>query len=198
MSRADIEAYFAQVPVWMKNDIRREIRLAHATRDREDLMRELDLLGGGNLLAALGLVTYSEALGRLRTWNRGFGYGRTPDECFLAFFDQMEDGRYRAFRLSWEASHPTTLYEALRCGLIHEYQPKVNSAVWIGADADFGLADEDGFLIFRVEPYFRHFCAEVDQLYAELLALPDPQVPPPLVKSKTGTNTAAPLVERSS
>jgi hypothetical protein len=41
------------------------------------------------------------------------------EEGFIEFFDGMEDGRYKAWRLAWEASHPTTtLYESLRCGLV--------------------------------------------------------------------------------
>lgn len=203
MTHADIHAYFAQVPVWMKNDIRREIQLARVTRKRPELMAELDRQGGGNLLAALGLVTYSEVLGLLRNWNRGRGYGRTPDECFLAFLDEMDAGNYRRFRESWEESHPgTTLYEVLRCGLVHEYQPKVDSKFWIGDGDPLGLEDEDGFLIFKVEPYHRHFGVEADRLYSELMQLPAPEIPPPLMKGRGGTMTGIgnlpPFVDRSS
>lgn len=193
MSRADIERYFAHVPVWMSNDIRREIQLARLAQTKPELMTELDLSGGGNVLAALGLVAYSEALGRLRIWNRGLGYGKHSEDCFLAFLDDMDGENYRRWREDWELKHPTTtLYETLRCGLMHEYQPKVDSEFWIGEGDALGLAEERGRLIFKVEPYHRHFGLEADRLRAELLALPDPQIPPPLVKGRApsaATNT---------
>lgn len=168
----------------MKNDIRREIQLARVTHSRPELMAELELSGGGNLLAALGLITYSEALGLLRVWNRGQGYGKR-DDCFRAFLDEMDGGSYRAWREKWEQEHPnTTLYEALRCGLVHEYRPKVDSEFWIGDGASLGLAEENAHLIFKVEPYFRHFSLEIDRLYAELMQLPSPEIPPPYLTGR--------------
>ena len=187
MSRADIEQYFARVPVWMKNDIRREIQLARLTQTRPKLMAQLELSGGGNLLAALGLVAYSEALGRLRIWNLGLGYGSRPEDCFHAFLDAMDGHSYRHWRQQWEQAHPTTtLYETLRCGLVHEYQPKVDAEFWMGDGHPLGLAEENGRLIFKVEPYHRHFSAEADLLYRQLMHLPDPQIPPPLLKGQRG------------
>lgn len=183
----------------MKNDIRREIQLARVTRDRPGLMAELELSGGGNLLAALGLVAYSEALGRLRIWNRGLGYGRHAEDCFLAFLDEMDGGSYRRWREHWEHAHPTTtLYETLRCGLMHEYQPKIDSEFWIGDGHPLGLAEENGRLIFKVEPYHRHFGAEADRLYAQLMALADPQIPPPLLKGAPASRAATPVVSPTS
>ncbi|MGH2499609.1 MAG: hypothetical protein ACRDF0_05920 [Candidatus Limnocylindria bacterium] len=116
-------------------------------------------------------MAYSEALGQLRIWNRNRTYGKTPDECFLAFFDEMHRGSYKRWREAWEQSHAATIYEVLRCGLVHEYRPKVNSKFWIGDGDELGLADEDGYLIFKVEPYFRHFAAEADRLHEELKRL---------------------------
>lgn len=183
MSRQEVDDYFAQIPGWMKSDIRREIRLAHLTRDEatRPVLAELDLLGGGNLLAALGLVSYTEALGLVRLWNQTdpHRYG-TTEECFLAFFDEMHAGAYKEWRLTWEDAHPSvSLYSALRCGLVHEYRPKVNAAFHIEEGAPLGLADERGELVFKVEPYFRHFCAEADRLYEELTVHPNPEIPPP-------------------
>lgn len=155
--------------------------MAEASWDQttRPVLEKLDLLGGGNLLAALGLIAYTEALGRVRLWNRTHRHGGN-EECFLAFFNEMDGGRYGAWRDRWEDAHPTTsLYEALRCGLVHEYRPKVDSGFWIEPGADLGLDEVDGRLIFKVEPYYRHFCAEVDRLYAELMAAADPEIPPP-------------------
>lgn len=187
MSQQDIDDYFAQLPQWMKNDIGREIRLAIATRgEHRGMLEQLGLLGGGNLLAALGLLAYTEALGGIRYWNAYEKHGK-PELCFLAFFDAMEGGSYSDWRLAWEARHcDTTLYETLRCGLAHEYRPKIASAFYIADGAPFALdEDAEGRLIFRVEPYFRHFSAEADRLHEELRQLPDPQIPPPYFKRRT-------------
>lgn len=194
MTRADVDAYFEQIPVWMKNDIRREIALARATRDEgtRKILEELELLGDGNLLAALGLVAYTEALGRVRLWNETPRRQGGAEESFLAFFDQMHERRYEAWRTAWERAHPTTtVYETLRCGLVHEYQPKIESEVWIGDGAELGLDEEKGRLIFKVEPYYRHFCAEADRLYEQLKAMADPEIPPPQLRSARSTATIA-------
>jgi hypothetical protein len=193
VTQGEIESYFAQIPVWMKKDILREINLARATEGpHRQLLIGLDIAGGGNLLAGLGLVSYTEALGRIRLWNRG-ERSPTTEECFLAFFDAMDGGSYQAWRLAWEAAHPdTTIYETLRCGLVHEYQPKVNSAFFIGDGAALGLAEENGELIFNVEPYHRHFSDEVDRLHAELRLNPAAEIPPPQRRKRPPPGGATP------
>jgi len=57
-----------------------------------------------------------------------------------------------------------------------------------------GLAEDRGRLIFKVEPYHRHFGAEADRLYAELVSLVDPQIPPPLIKGNPVAARPAPPV----
>jgi hypothetical protein len=192
----DIDDYFAELPVWMKNDILREIQLAHVSSTSAGRKALTDLgiaAGGGNLLAALGLVAYSEALGLLRFWNRRRTHG-TPEQCFLAFFDGMQGGAYKRWREVWEQAHGVTIYEVLRCGLVHEYRPKLDSAFWMGEGAGLGLADEDGRLVFKVEPYYRHFCAEADCLYEELKLLQNPEIPPPRFKPvKAGPPKRTPM-----
>ena len=131
----------------------------------------------------------------MRIWNRQRSYG-TPEQCFLAFFDEMDGSNYKRWREAWEQAHATTIYEILRCGLVHEYQPKLDSAFWIGDGQALGLAEENSTLIFKVEPYYRHFCAESDRLYEELKRLPDPQIPPPHLKTpkRGGVPIQTPLV----
>jgi hypothetical protein len=178
MTKADVEYYFDQFVVWMKKDIQREIEWARSGRD------------AGNLLCALGLVAYSEALGALRIWNR-FGVYGAAEQCFNAFFDALDDGSYGQWRLQWQTAHPeTTIYEALRCGLVHEYRPKVSSKFFFSFGEPRGLEDEQDVLVFKIEPYFRHFSDEADRLREEILRLPDPQVPP----AKTKTPWPAPPI----
>lgn len=200
MSHADIDAYFMEIPAWMQMDIAREIRLAVLSGDPSTVTRlaALGLSGGGNLLAALGLVSYTEALGLLRLWNRRKGFYPKTEDCFLAFFDAMHGGLYMSWRLTWEGRHPeTTLYETLRCGLVHEYAPKVDSAFWIAPGDPLGLDEDKGTLIFKVEPYFRHFGKEIEQLYTELHSLPEPEIPPPFLKKAFRGGPTAPTSLRS-
>lgn len=183
MSRPDVDEYFTGVGEWMRNDIRREIELARASETPEgtSALSELGIpAGGGNLLAALGLVAYTEALGRLRVWNtppRG-RYG-SASECFLAFFNRMAGGAYKAWWDGWSGNRGKSVYDVLRNGLVHEYSPKVDAEFWIGGGPGPGLASRDGVLIFRVAPYFRDFCAEQQVVRSELEAMSDPEVPPP-------------------
>ena len=113
----------------------------------------------------------------------------STEDCFLAVLDEMNGGTYKTWRLSWEARHPeTTIYETLRCGLVHEYQPKVDSAFYIGGDGDeLGLTEENETLIFIVEPYHRHFSAEADRLHAELRLNPAAEIPPPQRRKPRGS-----------
>lgn len=183
MSREEVAEYFGEIGEWMKNDIKREIELARVSQCAEGqrALSELGIpAGGGNLLAALGLVAYTEALGLLRVWNtttpRRYG---SPSECFNAFFDKMAGGRYEAWWDKWPGRLGKSIYDVLRNGLVHEYRPKVDSEFHIGAGQELGLAERDGVLIFRVAPYYSHFCTELDALHAELLRMPDAEIPPP-------------------
>jgi len=188
MTNPEIERFFNHIPIWMERDIFREIQLARLSADpvTKPQMLAWGIAGGGNLLAALGLVSYTEALGRVKFWNRTHRQGGS-EESFIEFFDSMEDGRYKAWRLAWEASHPTTtLYESLRCGLVHEYQPKVDSAFWIGDGHEFGLDEQDGVLIFKVEPFYRHFGTARQVLEAQLRSDLNAEIPEPKLRSPGG------------
>jgi GNAT superfamily N-acetyltransferase len=78
----------------MKTDISREINLAEATRgEHAELLRKLGIAGGGNVLAGLGLVVYTEALGRIRLCSN-YREERPPSRCFHEFFARMADGAY--------------------------------------------------------------------------------------------------------
>jgi hypothetical protein len=163
VSRADIELYFAEIGEWMQTDIKREIELARVSSSPigRAALAELGIPGGGgNLLAALGLVAYTEVLGRVRLWNAPNRVGY-PDEAqsFAAFFDAMAGGKYRDWWASWKPSRGKSAYHVLRSGLVHEYQPKVDAEIHIGTRVGLGLADEQGILIVRVDAYFRDFRA---------------------------------------
>lgn len=184
MTKADVDLFFAEFVTWMKTDISREIEWARAGKP------------AGNLLCALGLVAYTEALGALKHWNRNRFYG-TPEICFNAFFDEMDGGTYKRWRTAWEARRPeTTIYEALRCGLVHEYRPKVRSAFYFSFDHPVGIEEINGTLVFHIEPFFRHFSAAADGLRDELSLMPNAEVPP--AKTKRGWTGPAASVTPSS
>lgn len=186
MSKQDIDFFFDEYFNWMKTDISREIAWARSQQP------------AGNLLCALGLVAYTEALGHLRIWNRTGAHG-TPGDCFNDFLDSLDSNNYMRWRSAWEHRHQdTTLYESLRCGLVHEYKPKIASAFYFSFGDPLGLDEVSGRLIFKIEPYFRHFVDGGEQLRRELLRLPNPEVPPAKMKVATSVAAITPYVLPSS
>ena len=58
-------------------------------------------------------------------------------------------GSYLRWRTEWEQRHRgATIYEVLRCGLVHEYKPKVQSAFYFSFGDALGLAEDNGTLVF--------------------------------------------------
>jgi hypothetical protein len=147
-------------------DIRREIELAKARHDTTHPERKEHLeaarvqpSGGGNLLAALGLLCYTEFCGWLK-FNRSTASGNFND-----FFDTLGDGKnYTAFR----AKHK--VYDIFRCGMVHEYFVKRDFTVDMldGGGSDIGIAEEGGHYKFNVERYHRDLAAALSKLEAEL------------------------------
>ena len=146
---------------FIRQDIEREIVLAREGR------------GGGNFLAALGLLCYTDVLGGFITgsWERG-----TSRANFDAFFDRLGP-EYVAFRQAILPDDPYSLY---RCGMVHEYAVKVpcrirmlkgseTCGVWKGAS--------DGHFYFSVERYFEDFMKATWRFYEELMAEPNPSLP---------------------
>ena len=157
-----------------------------------DIQREIDLWNGGsgsagNLLCALGLLVYTEALGRVRRWN--FDNGRfyaadgseQPRLNFEAEFDRLGQGTYGQWRRDWEADrmNETSIYEVLRSGLVHEYRPKVLSNIHMGMGEGRGVSQDGDRLSFYILPYFDHFRASAADLLRALTAHPAPSLPTP-------------------
>lgn len=184
MSRAQINEYFAKIGRWMEDDIGREVKVAQLSDTPEGRARLAELgipLGGGNLLMALGLVSYTETLGRLRVWNTDRRLASNDPACFDAFFEAMAGGAYRTWwREKWRGPRSKTAYDVLRNGLAHEYHPKVPSNIHIGTGLKLGLDYEGDRLVFNTEPYYRHFRDEMVVLREQLLTKePEAEVPPP-------------------
>jgi hypothetical protein len=134
------------------NDIERELELARAS---ETALRAAGVRpGGGNFLAALGLLCYTEFGGRLK-YNRP-----TASENFNRFFDDLGP-EYRAFR---QAGH--NVYDIFRCGMAHEYMIKRPGAIaMLGAAVPSGVRQlPDGRFEFIVERYY----LDLKRAYEEL------------------------------
>lgn len=138
-------AEFRTAKQFIFNDIEREIELARATQKSPEALRAAGVReGGGNFLAALGLLCYTEFGGRLK-------YSRsTASENFNLFFDDLGP-EYKAFR---QAGHK--VYDIFRCGMAHEYMIKRPGAVaMLGAAVPAGIRQlPDGRFEFIVERYF--------------------------------------------
>ncbi len=158
-------AEFRTAKQFIFNDIERELELARAP---EAAVRAAGVRpGGGNFLAALGLLCYTEFGGRLK-YNRP-----TASENFNRFFDDLGPG-YKAFRL---AGH--NVYDIFRCGMAHEYMVKrPGSIAMLGAAVPTGIRQlpDDGRFEFIVERYYldlkRAFEALDEQLFGAAGAAP--------------------------
>jgi len=166
VARDDVERYFNEyVFGFMENDVQRELTFATSP------------LGAGNVLAALGVVTYTEVLGRI--WNRNLSARKTKGAPnFNACFDAMGIA-YPKLRSDFEKREKATLYDALRNGLAHEYAPKVPFDVVMFGDTPVAIRRRRSRYVFVVEAYLRDFRTANRRIYRELMALDNPQVPPP-------------------
>ncbi|MDQ6793797.1 MAG: hypothetical protein M3067_03020 [Chloroflexota bacterium] len=161
MSVATVNSFFDQyVYTFIFSDIRRELDLARSGH------------GGGNLLAALGLLCYTEFMGGIE--NQSFA-GPAADH-FNRFFDGMGD-EYAAFRVGVD------VYKVFRCGMAHEYLAKENCVIEM-LDPTYARTCgvgrvSGGRYYFNVERYFDAFAKHCRDIHAHVLALPDPKVPEP-------------------
>jgi len=142
---------FLQAKRFIFSDIQREIALAKASECEEKrlLLEDLGLTtGGGNFLAALGLLCYTEFAGGLKNDDIVRGKGRVN---FNAFFDELGPD-YKAFN----AKHD--VYRDLRCGLVHEYYVKKRCFIVISSSKQgIGVKWDGDRYIFVVQQYFEDF-----------------------------------------
>ena len=103
--KALVEAFFDQyVNQFMKSDLKNAIE------------------GGANLLAALGLVTYSEVLGALKQGTITDDHGSR--EKFDEFLPHLGKPYQTVDSYLMSLGYKHGLYQVVRCGLVHEYFPK--------------------------------------------------------------------------
>ena len=152
---------FIQAKLFMFSDIDREIALAKA--DGNALQAVGVRSGGGNFLAALGLLCYTEFGGKLQ-----FGVTRpngtdVASANFNQFFDLLGTD-YQSFR----AKH--NVYDIFRCGLAHEYYVKNSCTIAMlagGPGPGIGT-DSSGRYFLIVESYGRDLRKAFDNLQVVL------------------------------
>jgi len=176
--REQIQGVFDQVVFkFMKGDIDREIH--HAKRTLEAERRGENPgphAGGGNYLAALGLLCYTEYLGAFITGRRGVdgqdklrpGQGQ---KNFMAYLYAMGDA-YREFE---EEIRPARIYNVYRNGFAHQYSAKGLCEVAMLGRLPCGMRKTGNVYEFVVETYFADFMRAAEKLYQELMA--DPRLP---------------------
>jgi hypothetical protein len=148
---------FIQTKIFMFSDVEREVQLARAD---ETALQAIGVNpGGGNFLAALGLLCYTEFGGKLR-----FGVKRSDGtDVASANFNQFFD-LLGLFYKSFRSQH--NVYDIFRCGLAHEYYVKKSCTIAMLASVPGPVigADPSGRYFFVVENYCRDLKKAFDDL----------------------------------
>lgn len=158
------KALIAQAKNFIFSDIQREISLADAS-DRRLGRLFLSLAGvpggGGNLVAALSLLSYTEYGGRLK--NNDFSDGNSRKN-FDDFFADLGTGYEQIL-----TQH--NVYKIFRCGLAHEYYVKQNCTIAMRSAKPLsaGIGHDGKQFFFVVEKYFRDFAVAFETLCAKLI-----------------------------
>ena len=152
---------FLQAKLFMFSDVDREIELAKA--DGNALQAAGVRPGGGNFLAALGLLCYTEFGGKLQFGVKRSNGTDVASANFNQFFDSLGPD-YQSFR----ANHD--VYDIFRCGLAHEYYVKKSCTIVMlagGPGPGIGI-DSSGRYFFVVESYCRDLKKAFDNLQVVL------------------------------
>lgn len=185
------EADFIEARNFIQVDIEREIQLARTTGDpaKEASLKAAGLtsLGGGNFLAALGLLCYTEFCGALEfnhkkqiTIRKVLVDAAMAGDNFNDFFNTLGTGnKYKTF------NDAHGVYGLFRCGMAHQYNVKTSHFNIImpkeNPDASgIGITFAGGTYNFFVATYYRDLKVGLDRLEKELkaknrypIALPD-------------------------
>jgi hypothetical protein len=156
------KAGFQQAKLFIFSDVEREMQLARASEANGSALLSLGIApGGGNFLAALGLLCYTEFGGKLKYRMR------IASKNFNRFFDDLGPD-YEAFRASFKGQDE--VYDIFRCGLAHEYYVKKSCDIaMLASGPGPGIGrDSSGRLYFIVESYCRDLKRAFDQLEVDL------------------------------
>lgn len=134
----------------------------------KDIQTAID--GEANYLAALGLSTYTENLGGLYCGDLQHSLGTH----YISFIKKYYPKDYENVDNQLLASGKGTLYEIVRCGLVHEYFMKAEASVTIGTTSKVSCGiiydpSKSPALIFVVDEYFEDFKKAFNNYYDDLL-----------------------------
>jgi len=156
------KAAFEQAKLFIFSDVEREMQLARASEANGSALLSLGITpGGGNFLAALGLLCYTEFGGKLKYRKK------MASENFNKFFDDL-GADYEAFRARFNRQNE--VYDIFRGGLVHEYYVKNNCDIaMLASGPGPGIGrDSSGRFYFIVESYCRDLKRAFDQLEIDL------------------------------
>lgn len=164
MSCAMDKTLIAQAKHFIFSDIEREIALADATeRKMGRLLLSLASVprGGGNFIAALSLLAYTEYGGRLK--NDDFS-DTNSRKNFDDFFADLGTGYQQLLR-----QH--NIYKVFRCGLAHEYYVKGDCTIAMRTTRSLsaGLGHDGTNYFFVVSKYYADFKAAFATLCDKLI-----------------------------
>lgn len=156
MSKQEIERYFKEYIIEPKgfifNDIKREIDWARCGK------------GGGNFLAALGLLCYTEFMGRILEKGIFISY----KHWFNAFLTSTGEPYRRLIDVN-----KLNIYHDLRCGMAHAYFAGNCEIAMLNNNYPAGIIIKpDGKYLFIVEKYFEDFMNACKQLYNDMIQTP--------------------------
>ncbi len=159
MTVEGVEAVYQEFYGRMRDDLKRDI----------DWQREHPNERAANVLCALALVVYTEALGRISVIQEERRVPKKKGDAFYTFLDRMGGGAYRDWRKDWETRLGRSIYDQLRNGLVHEYMPKGTTKLWFYFGEKFGLGEEPGYdLVLKMEAYYNDFCETAEELFRRL------------------------------
>ncbi len=158
-------AAFDEACLFISTDIERELALARLNSNNE-----LDIglsPGGGNLLAALGLLCYTEFGGKLRFGHTKADGSDASRKNFDSFFTLLGPA-YSNF------AKTCNVYNIFRCGLAHEYYAKKACTVYMtGSAGTDGIGvDGSGRYFIVVEHYFSALMLQLQALRSHLFPSP--------------------------
>jgi hypothetical protein len=154
---------FRQAKQFAFQDVWREVSLAKASETKEGnaaLQAAGVQSGGGNFMAALALLCYTEFAGKLKFNCKKPNGSDHASENFNRFFDELGPS-YKSFRLAGN-----NVYDIFRCGLAHEYYVKKTCTIaMFGRAAQPGIGKcSDGRYYFVVERY----CQDMERAFDAL------------------------------
>ena len=147
-----------QAKNFIATDITREIALAKASQSfwKKSILKLLGIPpGGGNFLAALCLLSYTEYAGRVL--NNDFSDSNSRAN-FDSFFNLIGT-EYKVF------NEAHSVYKTFRCGLAHEYYVKESCVIAVtSTQKGIGIRWDGQRYQFILDSYYNDFMKKLSEL----------------------------------